>query len=113
MEVFSVAYVSGSIAKQVLHGVNCDACKTSLSSEVLLWTSVFIYFKECSDAEKSLAYPSEKLAETVGAAVTLMVSMTAEVAQLNLVEQHITTANKNSIDFEWITCTSCHYTTNK
>jgi hypothetical protein len=45
MEVFSVAYVSGSIARQVLHGVSCDECKTCLTSEVLLRTSVFVYFK--------------------------------------------------------------------
>jgi hypothetical protein len=31
MEVFSVAFVGGSIARQVLHGVNCGACKMCLS----------------------------------------------------------------------------------
>jgi hypothetical protein len=38
--------------------------------------------------------------ETVGTAVTLMKSMIAEVAHLNTMEQHITAAIKNSIDFE-------------
>jgi hypothetical protein len=71
---------------------------------VLLRTSVFIYFKEYSDTEQSLTYPSEKLVETVGAAVTLMESMMAEVAHLNSVEQHITATINNSIDFEWIRC---------
>jgi hypothetical protein len=33
MEVFSVAYVSGSIARQVLRGVSCDACKTCLTEK--------------------------------------------------------------------------------
>jgi hypothetical protein len=107
MEVFSVAYISGSIAIQVLHGVNCDACKTCLTCKVLLRTSVFIYFKEYSDTEQSLTYPSEKLVETVGVAVTLMESMMAEVAHFNSVEQHITAAIKNSIDFEWIRYTGC------
>jgi hypothetical protein len=65
MEVFSVVYVSGSIARQVPHGVSCDACKTYLTSEVLLRTNVFIYFKGYSDTEQSLNYPSEKLVETV------------------------------------------------
>jgi hypothetical protein len=51
--VFSVAYVSGSIARQVLRGVSCDACKTCLISQVLLSTNVFIYFKEYSDTEQS------------------------------------------------------------
>jgi hypothetical protein len=58
MEVFSVAYVSGSIARQVLRNVSCDACKACLTSEVLLQTNVFIYFKEYSDTEWSLTYPS-------------------------------------------------------
>jgi hypothetical protein len=79
MEVFSVAYVSGSTARRVLHGVNSDAYKTWLTFEVLLRTSVFIYLKEYNDTEQSLTYPSEKLVETVGAAVTLMESMIAEV----------------------------------
>jgi hypothetical protein len=102
-----VAYISGYITIQVLHCVSCDACKTCLTSEVLLQTSVFIYFKKYSDTEQSLTYPSEKLVKTVGVAVTLMESMMAEVAHLNSVEQHITAAIMNSIDFEWIRCTGC------
>jgi hypothetical protein len=39
------------------------------------------------------------LVETVVTAVTLMKSMMAEVAHLSSVEQHITAAIKNSIDF--------------
>jgi hypothetical protein len=66
-----------------------------------------IYFKEHSDTEQSLTYPSEKLVETVGTAVTLMEYMMAEVAHFSSVEQHITAAIKNSIDFEWIRCTGC------
>jgi hypothetical protein len=89
MEVFSVARVSGSIARQVLHGVSCVACK------------------EYSDTEQSLTCPSEKLVETDGAAVILMESMMAEVAHLNSVEQHITAAIKHNTDFEWIRCTGC------
>jgi hypothetical protein len=34
MEVFSVACVSGSIVRQVVRGVSCDACKTCLTSAV-------------------------------------------------------------------------------
>jgi hypothetical protein len=59
IEVFSAAYVSGSIARQVLYGVSCDACKTFLTTEVLLRTTVLIYFKEYSDTEQSLTCPSE------------------------------------------------------
>jgi hypothetical protein len=74
---------------------------------VLLQTNLFIYFKEYRDTEQSLTYPSEKLVETLGAAVILMKSMMTEVAHLNSVEQHITAAIKNSIDFEWNRCTGC------
>jgi hypothetical protein len=56
MEVFSVAYASGSIARQMLCGVSCGACKTCLTSEVLLRTIVFMYFKEYSDIEQSHNY---------------------------------------------------------
>jgi arginine deiminase len=49
----------------------------------------------------------EKLIETVGAAVTPLESMIAEVAHLNSLEQHITAAIKNSNDFERIRNTGC------
>jgi hypothetical protein len=45
MEVFSVAYVSGFNARQLLRGVDCDARKTCVISQVIS-TNVFIYFKE-------------------------------------------------------------------
>jgi hypothetical protein len=66
----------------VTRRVGCDACKTCLTSEVLLSANVFIYFKEYSDAEQSLTCPSEKLMETVGTAVILMESMMTEVVHL-------------------------------
>jgi hypothetical protein len=100
MEMFSVTYISDFIARQVLR----DACKTCVTPEVLLPASVFIYFKKYSDTEQSLTYPSEKLVETVGTAVTLMECMMPEVAHLSSLEQHITAAIKNSIDFEWMWC---------
>jgi hypothetical protein len=60
IEVFSVAYISGFIARQLLCGVNCDTCKACLTSQVMLSANVFVYFKEYSDTEQSLTYPSEK-----------------------------------------------------
>jgi hypothetical protein len=67
---------------------------------VLLSTNVFIYLKEYSVTERFLTYPLEKLLETVDISVTLMESLMAEVAHLNLVERHITPAIKISIDFK-------------
>jgi len=46
MELFSVAYISGFIARHVLCAVRCDDCKTCLTSPVTLLTNAFIYFKE-------------------------------------------------------------------
>jgi hypothetical protein len=109
MAVLSVAYVSGFIARQLLHGVNRDACKACLTSQVMLSTNVFIYFKEYSDTEQSLTYPSEKLVETVGTSVTVLENMMPEVAHLDSVEQCITAAINNSIDFGWIKSTSCSH----
>jgi hypothetical protein len=86
MAVFSVAYVSSFIATQLLCGVNCDACKACLTSQVMLSTNVFIYFKEYSDTEQSLTYPSEKLVDTVSTSVTLLENMMPEVAHLNSVQ---------------------------
>ena len=72
MDLFSVAYVSGFIARHVLRAVRCDDCKTCLTSPVMLSTNAFIYFKEYKDSEQSLTYPSERLVETVSASVTLV-----------------------------------------
>jgi hypothetical protein len=56
----------------VLRDVSCDACKTYLVSHLLLTNRVFIYFKEYSDTEQSLTYPSQKVVETLGTSVALM-----------------------------------------
>jgi hypothetical protein len=45
--------------------------------------------------------------ETVGTSVTLLETVMAEVAHLNSLEQHITAAIKNSVDFDWIRSTGC------
>ena len=36
VDLFSVAYVSGFIARHVLHAVRCDDCKACLTSSVML-----------------------------------------------------------------------------
>lgn len=107
----SVAYVSGFIAKKLLHVVNCDACKACLTSQVMLSHNAFIYFKEYSDTKQSLTYPSEKLVETVGTSVTLLEDMMADVAHLSSVEQHVTAAIESKVDFDWIRSAGCslHY----
>jgi hypothetical protein len=82
--------------------------RLALSTAVMHAKHTFLHvFKEYSDTEQSLTYPSEKLVETVGAVVILVESVMTEMAHLNSVEQHITAAIKNSTDFEWIRCTGC------
>ena len=53
MGLFSVAYVSGFIARHVLCAVRCDDCKACLTSPVMMSTNAFIYFKEYKDNEIS------------------------------------------------------------
>jgi hypothetical protein len=48
-DLFSVAYVSGFIAKHVLCAVRCDVCKAGLTSSVVIPTHTLIYFKEYRD----------------------------------------------------------------
>jgi hypothetical protein len=79
MDLFSVVYVSGFIARHVLRAVRCDNCKACLTSPVMS-TNAFVYFKKYKDNEQSLTYPSERLVETVSASVTVLEGMMAEVA---------------------------------
>jgi hypothetical protein len=88
------------LARYLLYDVNCDAYKTCLASQVMIPTNGFIYLKVYYVTEQSLTY-SKRLAETVGTSVTLMKSMMAQMAHLNLMEQHITAAFKNTVYFEW------------
>jgi hypothetical protein len=74
-KIHAAAYVSDFIARQMLYGVKCDVCKTCLTSQVMISTSVFIYFKKYSDIEQSLKYPYEKFVETVGTSVIVMESV--------------------------------------
>jgi hypothetical protein len=57
-----------------------------------------------SDTEQPLTHSSKELVETVDTAVTLMESVMAVAAHLSSVEQHVTVAIKNSMNFYWISC---------
>jgi len=82
-------------------------CKTCLTSPVMMSTNAFIYFKEYRDDKLSLTYPSERLVETVSASVTVLDGMMAEVAHTYSVEEKITAAIKNTVDFGWIQSSGC------
>ena len=72
----------------------------------MLSTNAFIYFfvlqRQRVQNEQSLTYPSERLLETVSASVTVLDGMMAEVAHTYSVEEKITAAIKNTVDFGWI-----------
>jgi hypothetical protein len=107
LDLFPVAYVSGFIARHVLHAVRCDDCKACLTSSVMLSTNAFIYFKEYKNDEQSLTYPSERLVETVRASVTVLEDMKAEVPHTYSVEEKIIAAIKNTVVFGWIQSSGC------
>jgi hypothetical protein len=96
MKLLSVAYVSDFIARR---GINCDDCKTCLTSPSLLENNVFVYFREYEEDRQSLTYPSENLVETVGASISLLESMMAKVAHMWSAEEKVTVAIKETIDF--------------
>jgi hypothetical protein len=61
-----VAYVSGFIARHLLHDGNCEAGKACLISEEPSPTNVYIGFKECNSTVHSVNCQTEKLAEITG-----------------------------------------------
>ena len=67
----------------------------------------FIYFEEYKDNEQSLTYTSERLVETVSASLTVLDGMMADVVHTYSVEEKITAAIKNTIDFGWIQSSGC------
>jgi len=88
MDLFAVAYVSGLIARHV----RFDVCKTCLTSSVMLSNNAFIYFKQYKDDKHS---------------ITVLEGMMAEVAHTYSVEEKITAAIKNAVDFGWIQSSGC------
>jgi hypothetical protein len=65
------------------------------------------YISEYKDHEQSLTYPDERLVETVSSSVTVLEKMMAEVAHACSVEEKITAAIKNTVDFGWIRSSGC------
>jgi hypothetical protein len=74
---------------------------------MLLDTNAFIYFKEYEEDKQFLTYPSEKLVETVGASISLLESKMPEVAHMGSVEEKMTVAITETVDFGWIGSSGC------
>jgi len=74
---------------------------------MLLATNAFIYFKEYDEDKQFLTYPSEKLVETVHASISLLECKMAKVAHMGSVEEKMTVAIKETVDFGWIGSSVC------
>jgi hypothetical protein len=107
MNLLSEVYVSGFIARRVLRGHNCDDCKTCLTSPWMLNDNAFIFFKEYEEDKQSLTYPSKNLLETVSASLSLLEYMMENCAHMGSVEEKVTVALKETIDFGWIGSSGC------
>jgi hypothetical protein len=107
----STCWWHGSVLSSLCQGFHCQTgaswCQLwSMQDMPYIWSAAM---NQCLHIFQGVQWyrTFSHLSWEVGAAVTLMESMMAEVAQFNSVEQHITAANKNSIDFEWIRCALC------
>jgi len=65
------------------------------------------YISKRTDTTKSLTYPSERLVETVSVCVTVLEGMMAKVAHTYSVQEKITAAIKNTVDFGRIQSSGC------
>ena len=76
-------------------------------SPLLLAANAFICFTEYEEDGQFLTYPSEKLVETVGASISLLESKMAKVAHMGSVEEKMTVAIKETVEFGWIGSSGC------
>ena len=111
IKMFSVAYVSGFIAKCLLNKSNCDICKKNWYLKYHKPLHIYMGFEEHSSIVQSLTYPTEKLVETAGTAVTVLENVMSVVGHLESVELYVTDAIKKGVDFDWIRSAGCslHY----
>jgi len=72
---------------------------------------IYTGFKELNSTVQSLTYPTEKLVETVGTAVTVLENVMLTVGHVESVELYVTDATKKGVDFDWIRSAGCslHY----
>ena len=111
VKMFWTAYVSSLIVKRLLSNSNCDICKKCLISEVPSPLDIYTGVKEHSSTVQSVTYPTEKLVETVGTAVTVLENVLSILAHLESVELYVTDDIKKGVDFDWIRSAGCslHY----
>ena len=71
------------------------------------WQPLLSYKSEYEEDKQFVTYPSEKLIETVGASLSLLESTMAKVAHMGSVEEKMTVAIKETVDFGWIGSSGC------
>nr|CAD7599408.1 unnamed protein product [Timema genevievae] len=96
-ESFSVAYVSGYIARRLLSGDTCKNCISSLvCSDPAELHYAGIYFKEYSEKLRGLTYPSAHLLKAVADGARILEDTLDSVAHLVGVKQRVASAIRKS-----------------
>ncbi|KAJ8913092.1 hypothetical protein NQ315_006594 [Exocentrus adspersus] len=104
-ETLSVAYVSGFIAKKILGPDHqCDDCQQLLCSTSMEAQNLFIAFKEWTDNENRLMYPSENLVIAVGHAVTVLENFIQKHGGKPDLSKCSAIEIKNVVNFSWFSC---------
>jgi len=67
----------------------------------------FHIFKDYEEDRQFLAFPSKKLAETLSASLSLLVSKMSKVAHVGSVEEKMTVAIKETVDYGWVGFSGC------
>ena len=101
IESYSMAYVSGYIARRLLKNITCDNCKACLTTDTVESFHEGITLREYF-ANKCLSYPTEELCKAVGVGATVLENMIPEVAHLPGVWKCIEGAIKETVNFSRI-----------
>lgn len=106
--IFSLAYVCGSIARRIVIGTTCSNCKFALlATNPNVDVHNGIIFKEFSEKNTGLTYPSEAMIRCVGCIVEVLEKVIPQVAHKSCVQSTLLFAVKN-IDWDWLACLLHH-----
>ncbi|KAJ8913287.1 hypothetical protein NQ315_010953 [Exocentrus adspersus] len=106
-ETLSVAYLSGFIAKGLLTSTDkCQQCRSLLCSEEDALHNQFIVFKEWTDQEKRLTYPTEALVVAIGQAITVIEMLLNNDGSKSAIGHFLYAQIQLQVDFSWFSCTA-------
>ncbi|KAG8236871.1 hypothetical protein J437_LFUL017075 [Ladona fulva] len=106
LQMQSVCYVSGYVARKVLKSIGCMTCQQSLLSDAREPGNTYIYFREYHEGKELLTYPSVTLATVVGKIASYIEGVVAKLNWQDQVRETIT----NSVCFghrDWFVGVGC------